>query len=98
MFQQAKMFEVCRTIVFNDRSFLTRPEWRKASQRLWSDGGLSEEWRPLDSLVDIMLLCPDLRYRCADQSCTDGKMLTKGAQSKPLLQRRGRQSQPRHTG
>ncbi|TQV97044.1 l-psp endoribonuclease family [Cordyceps javanica] len=65
MFQQARMFEVCRTIVFNDRSFLTRPEWRKASQSLWSEGCLSDEWRPLDSLVDLMLLCPDLRYRAS---------------------------------
>ncbi|OAQ99582.1 hypothetical protein LLEC1_02938 [Akanthomyces lecanii] len=68
MFLQTRMFEVCRTIVFNDRSFLTEPAWRKASQRLWSNDGFSEEWRPLDSLVDIMLLCPDLRYR-ANQFC-----------------------------
>lgn len=86
MFQQAKMFEVCRTIVFNDRSFLTQPEWREASQGLWSSDGFSDEWRPLDSLVDIMLLCPDLRYRCACRTCLPGPLLTKLTQSKPLLQ------------
>ncbi|KAM3461702.1 hypothetical protein MY5147_007858 [Beauveria neobassiana] len=63
MFQQARMFEVCRTIVFNDRSLLTRPEWTAASQRLWSDDRFSDDWRPLDALVDLMLLCSDLRYR-----------------------------------
>ncbi|KAM3513866.1 hypothetical protein MY11210_002494 [Beauveria gryllotalpidicola] len=68
MFQQARMFEVCRTIVFNDRSLLTRPEWTAASQRLWSDGRFSDDWRPLDALVDIMLLCSDLRYR-ANRFC-----------------------------
>ncbi|KAJ6782111.1 hypothetical protein PWT90_08400 [Aphanocladium album] len=68
MFQQAKMFEVCRTIVFNDRSFLTRPEWMKASQALWSHESFANEWQPLDSLVDIMLLCPDLRHR-ANKFC-----------------------------
>ncbi len=67
MFQQAKMFEVCRTIVFNEQSFLTQPEWRTASKRLWSNHGFSDEWQPLDSLVDIMLLCPDLRYRYAER-------------------------------
>ncbi|OAA73366.1 Zn(2)-C6 fungal-type DNA-binding domain protein [Cordyceps fumosorosea ARSEF 2679] len=68
MFLQAKMFEVCRTIVFNDQTFLTRPEWRAASQRLWFDAGFADEWRPLDALVDLMLLCPDLRYR-ANRFC-----------------------------
>ncbi|KAJ3474979.1 hypothetical protein NLG97_g9623 [Lecanicillium saksenae] len=68
MFLQAKMFEVCRTIVFNDRSFLTRPEWMKASQALWSHEAFANEWQPLDSLVDIMLLCPDLRHR-ANKFC-----------------------------
>lgn len=68
MFQQAKMFELCRTIVFNDQSFLTRPEWIRASQNLWSVDGFSDEWQPLDSLVDIMLLCPDLRHRYVHQS------------------------------
>ncbi|ATY59336.1 Zn(2)-C6 fungal-type DNA-binding domain [Cordyceps militaris] len=68
MFLQAKMFEVCRTIVFNDQSFLTRPEWRKASEQLWTNGSFSDEWRPLDALVDLMLLCPDLRYR-ANRFC-----------------------------
>lgn len=68
MFLQAKMFEVCRTIVFNDQSFLTRPEWRKASEQLWTNGSFSAEWRPLDALVDLMLLCPDLRYR-ANRFC-----------------------------
>lgn len=63
MFQQAKIFEVCRAIVFNDRSFLTRPEWMTASRSLWTNESLADEWRPLDSLIDIMMMCPDLRFR-----------------------------------
>lgn len=58
-FAQARVFEVCRTILFNEGTFLTEPGWvRLARERL--PGG---EGRPLDSLLDIMVMCSRLRVR-----------------------------------
>ncbi|POR33827.1 Uncharacterized protein TPAR_05976, partial [Tolypocladium paradoxum] len=58
-FAQARVFEVCRTILFNEASFLTEPGWvRLGREQLPGDDG-----RPLDSLLDIMVMCSRLRVR-----------------------------------
>lgn len=68
-FTQAKLFEVCRTILFNEPTFLTRPEWVdlsrdvRAKQQPAASGVSLEVWRPLDSLLDIMVMCSSLRVR-----------------------------------
>lgn len=60
---QAKVFEVVRTILFNAPTFLTRPEWLRASKEVWKSPAFKDAWRPLDSLLDIMALCSALRVR-----------------------------------
>lgn len=62
LFIQARVFEVCRTILFNESTFLTEPLWAKASRKLWL-GDFASEWRPLDSLLDIMVMISSLRVR-----------------------------------
>ncbi|PNY28629.1 Uncharacterized protein TCAP_01448 [Tolypocladium capitatum] len=58
-FTQARVLEVCRTILFNEATFLTEPGWvRLAREELPGDDG-----RPLDSLLDIMVMCSRLRVR-----------------------------------
>lgn len=61
-FLQARVFEICRTILFNERTFLTRPEWLRMTRELWLEE-LAADWRPLDSLLDIMVMCSDLCVR-----------------------------------
>lgn len=68
-FIQARMFEVSRTILFNEPTFLTEPEWVALSRDMWSEeenfesGAARNSWRPLDSLLDIMVMCSNLRVR-----------------------------------
>lgn len=59
---QARVFEVARTILFNEPSLLTRPEWQDLFRVVWAkDEGCN--WHPLDSLLDIMVMCSRLRVR-----------------------------------
>ena len=58
-FTQARVFEVSRTILFNESSFLTQPKWMDFSREMWTDED-GDEWRPLDSLLDIMVMCSRL--------------------------------------
>ncbi|KAK2608550.1 hypothetical protein QQS21_002896 [Conoideocrella luteorostrata] len=67
-FAQARIFEISRTILFNEPTFLTGPEWMALSRDLSIKGNPVETqnpWLPLDSLLDIMVMCSDLRVRAA---------------------------------
>ncbi|KAH6609062.1 hypothetical protein Trco_002408 [Trichoderma cornu-damae] len=64
-FIQARIFEVSRTIVGNEPTFLTQPEWMDLSRSMWT-GEHGDEWRPLDSLLDIMAMVSKLRVRTAE--------------------------------
>ncbi|KAL7796775.1 fungal-specific transcription factor domain-containing protein [Trichoderma ceciliae] len=64
-FVQARIFEVSRTILANESTFLTRPEWMDLSRRMWI-GEHGDEWHPLDSLLDIMAMVSKLRVRTAE--------------------------------
>ncbi|KAK1254718.1 hypothetical protein MKX08_008713 [Trichoderma sp. CBMAI-0020] len=64
-FVQARIFEVSRTILENDSTFLTQPEWMDLSRQMWT-GEHGDEWHPLDSLLDIMVTVSKLRVRTAE--------------------------------
>ncbi|KAL7944915.1 fungal-specific transcription factor domain-containing protein [Trichoderma barbatum] len=61
-FVQARIFEVSRIILGNESTFLTKPEWMDLSRRMWI-GEHGDEWHPLDSLLDIMVMVSNLRVR-----------------------------------
>lgn len=61
-FVQARIFEVSRTILENESTFLTQPEWMDLSRRMWT-GEHGDEWHPLDSLLDIMVTVSKLRVQ-----------------------------------
>ncbi|KAL7939266.1 fungal-specific transcription factor domain-containing protein [Trichoderma chlorosporum] len=63
-FVQARIFEVLRTILGNESTFLTQPEWMDLSRQMWT-GEHGDEWHPLDSLLDIMVMISNLRVRAA---------------------------------
>ncbi|KAI1867942.1 hypothetical protein JX265_003996 [Neoarthrinium moseri] len=58
-FLQARMFEVCRAVVFNESTFLTTPGWVALSSESWTGNG-SWEWSPLDGLLDAISMCSKL--------------------------------------
>lgn len=58
-FLQARIFEVCRAVVFNETSFLTAPNWVALSSGLWT-GNTIPEWSPLESLLDLISMCSRL--------------------------------------
>ncbi|KAG6115649.1 hypothetical protein E4U13_002608 [Claviceps humidiphila] len=62
-FTQARVFEVSRTILYNERTFLSEPDWVALSRDLSSHVDSAYTWSPLDSLLDIMVMCSDLRVR-----------------------------------
>ncbi|PWI65616.1 hypothetical protein PCL_06821 [Purpureocillium lilacinum] len=63
-FAQARIFEACRTILFNEPTFLTDAAWAELARGMWAgDDGRVNEWHPLDSLLDIMVMCSRLRVR-----------------------------------
>ncbi|KAH8124900.1 hypothetical protein ACSS6W_005142 [Trichoderma asperelloides] len=81
-FVQARIFEVSRTILENESTFLTQPEWMDLSRRMWT-GEHGDEWHPLDSLLDIMVTVSKLRVRTAEfiemrEECADEELTTRG--------------------
>lgn len=61
-FVQARVFEVSRTILENESTFLTQPQWMDLSRQMWT-GEHGDEWQPLDSLLDVMVTVSKLRVR-----------------------------------
>lgn len=55
-FVQARAFEVCRSIIFNDSSFLATPEWVETTR------SLGEDQLP-GQILEMTVLCANLRTR-----------------------------------
>lgn len=67
-FIQARIFEISRTVLFGEPTFLTEPDWVALSRDMWArnegpEAGTQDSWRPLDSLLDIIVMCSNLRVR-----------------------------------
>ncbi|KAF6833826.1 C6 finger domain-containing protein [Colletotrichum plurivorum] len=59
-FVQARTFEACRSIIFNQPSFLSNPEWISMTE----DFNLSST--NLDGILKLVVLCSSLRVRTAE--------------------------------
>ena len=56
------MFEVCRAIIFNEPTFLTRTEWMALSFQL-RQGDEDVSCNDLDELLDLIAECSALRVQ-----------------------------------
>ncbi|OLN86677.1 hypothetical protein CCHL11_03852 [Colletotrichum chlorophyti] len=63
-FIQARTFEVCRSIIFNQPSFLATPEWMALTGSL-SNASSSRHGSNLDNLLQLIVLCSALRSHTA---------------------------------
>jgi hypothetical protein len=61
-FTESKIFEVCRAIVFNQRTFLAETKWMALSASL-RVSSMSSSQGALDVLLDIVVRCASLRAR-----------------------------------
>lgn len=59
---EAKIFEVCRAIIFNEPTFLADLQWMALSEALRAKEG-SQARYALDVLLDIIVKCSSLRVR-----------------------------------
>ncbi|TWU77456.1 hypothetical protein ED733_006860 [Metarhizium rileyi] len=72
-FIQARIFEISRTILFNEPTFLTEPEWVALSRDVWTGCASASAsasaferktcWTLLDSLLEIMVMCSSLQRK-----------------------------------
>ncbi|KAH6652938.1 hypothetical protein BKA67DRAFT_568030 [Truncatella angustata] len=58
-FSQVRIFETCRTIVFNETTFLTRSDWAALSFGS-REANFASPQHPLESLLDIITMCAKL--------------------------------------
>ncbi|KAF9881228.1 hypothetical protein CkaCkLH20_01378 [Colletotrichum karsti] len=61
-FIQARAFEVCRSIIFNEASFLAAPEWMRLTDAL-ADTGDGAPGSALNEMLKLIVLCSSLRVR-----------------------------------
>ncbi|KAK1506637.1 hypothetical protein CTAM01_02969, partial [Colletotrichum tamarilloi] len=61
-FIQARTFEVCRSIIFNQSSFLATPEWMKVTRNLSEEANIQSR-ASVDDILNIIVFCSRLRAR-----------------------------------
>ncbi|KAK7449136.1 hypothetical protein Landi51_06215 [Colletotrichum acutatum] len=61
-FLQARTFEVCRSIIFNQSSFLAAPEWMKVTRSLSEEANIQSR-ASVDDILNMIVLCSRLRAR-----------------------------------
>ncbi|CAI4213910.1 unnamed protein product [Parascedosporium putredinis] len=59
-FIQARTFEICRSVIFNEPSFLTEPEWMDLTLRLRNSNG-SLQQPSQSALLDLVVKASKLR-------------------------------------
>ncbi|CCF47799.1 hypothetical protein CH063_04285 [Colletotrichum higginsianum] len=64
-FIQARTFEVCRSIIFNQTSFLASPEWIGLTDS-FSNASVATATASLSDLLKLVVLCSALRVRTAE--------------------------------
>ncbi|KAH7309877.1 hypothetical protein B0I35DRAFT_398061 [Stachybotrys elegans] len=75
LFSHVRLFEVCRTILFNESTFLTRPEWISLSKVAWTSDSTAERCC-LGDILDIMVASSALRTRASKMVSSDLTQLT----------------------
>lgn len=61
-FLATRIFEISRSFIFSDPSFLSNPEWTAAVSRLWEGEGAAL-WHPKEALFDMLPRFSDLSVR-----------------------------------
>jgi len=59
---EIRIFEIARSMLFGERSFLATKPWIDLMQEMWLDD-YAVEWSPRERLLDIMTLTSDLCVR-----------------------------------
>ena len=67
-FLELRYFEICRCIVFSQPSFLAKKKWQSLMDTIWADDYV-REWRPMEALLDLMVLCSEFAVRYHISSC-----------------------------
>lgn len=55
-------FEICRSLIYSEPSFLSEYSWRNLMTRMW-DGELAGQWHPKEELFDLIVTCSSLAIR-----------------------------------
>lgn len=55
-------FEICRSLIYSEPSFLSEDGWINLTTRMW-DGELASQWHPKEELFDLMVSCSSLARR-----------------------------------
>jgi hypothetical protein len=61
-FVTVRVFEICRSIIYSEPTFLSQKAWKIAMRGLW-DGEFIKDWHPKETLLDLMLECSALNQR-----------------------------------
>jgi hypothetical protein len=58
-FLTVRVFEICRSLIFSDTSFLWEDGWSSLMNRMWDDP-TTTDWHPREVLLDLMMSCSSL--------------------------------------
>jgi hypothetical protein len=61
-FLTVRVFEICRSLLFSEPTFLSEPGWRSLMSQM-REIDPSQHWHPKEELFDLMILCSDLSLR-----------------------------------
>lgn len=61
-FLTVRVFEICRSLIYSEPTFLCEPSWRSLMSRIW-DETLNNSWHPKEVLFDLMITCSTLSNR-----------------------------------
>ena len=59
-FLTVRVFEVCRSLIYSEPTFLGQPSWRNLTHRIRDESGV---WHPKEALFDLMIDCSELSHR-----------------------------------
>ena len=54
-----RVFEICRSLIYSDPSFLWEDGWISLMNKLWDDP-TTTDWHPREALIDLMISCSSL--------------------------------------
>jgi hypothetical protein len=60
-FLTARVFEICRALIYSEPTFLWQNEWKLLTQKIWENS--NNAWHPKEDLFDLMIICSSLAHR-----------------------------------
>ncbi len=67
-----RVFEICRSLIFPERSFLCEEPWKQLMRQMWEEDGA--DWHPKEGLFDLMLECGSLSEKVWDAVKEDAEV------------------------